>query len=129
MAPCSVKDVDQHKFVVAFAAFLKKSGKLPVPEWVDLVKDGRAKQLAPFDEDWFYTRTASIARHIYLRSPVGVGALTVIYGQLKNAGSRPNHVARSSSSIARKALQALEKLKLVEKDPNGGRRLTSQVNC
>ena len=54
---------------------------MPVPEWVDLVKDGRAKQLAPFDEDWFYTRTASIARHIYLRSPVGVGALTVIYGR------------------------------------------------
>ena len=28
--------------------------------------------------------------------------------------------------MARKALQALEGLKLVEKDPNGGRRLTSQ---
>ncbi len=49
--------------------------------------------------------------------------------ECKNAGSRPNHCAKSSGSIARKALQALEKLKLVEKDPNGGRILTSQVHC
>ena len=28
--------------------------------------------------------------------------------------------------MARKALQNLEQLKLVEKDPNGGRRLSSQ---
>ncbi len=53
---------------------------MPVPEWVDLVKDGRAKQLAPFDEDWFFVRTASIARNIYMRSPVGVTALTTVYG-------------------------------------------------
>ena len=30
------------------------------------------------------------------------------------------------TGVARKALQALEGLKLAEKDPNGGRRLTSQ---
>merc|ERR1712241_843678 len=31
-----------------------------------------------------------------------------------------------AGGVARKALQALEGLKLAEKDPNGGRRLTSQ---
>jgi len=126
MSPCSVKDVDQAKFVIAFAAFLKKSGKLAVPEWVDLVKDGPTRELAPESEDWFYTRTASIARHLYMRSPVGIGSIRKIYGGKKNRGSAPSHWGRASSSIARKAVQALEKMKLVEKDANGGRKLTGQ---
>jgi hypothetical protein len=45
----------------------------------------------------------------------------------KNNGCSPSHWSAGSGSIARKGLQALEKLKLVEKDSNGGRRLTSQV--
>jgi len=126
MPPVSVKDVDQQKFVTAFAAFLKKSGKMPVPEWVDLVKTAIAKELAPYDEDWFYIRTASVARHIYIRSPVGVATVQKIYGVRKNNGSSPSHWSRSSGSVARKALQALEKMKLIEKDPNGGRRMTGQ---
>ena len=44
----------------------------------------------------------------------------------RNNGSCPSHWRRGSGSIARKGLQALERLKLVEKDANGGRRLTSQ---
>ena len=75
-----VKDVDQQQFTVALAAFLKKSGKVKLPEWVDLVKTNVAKELAPYDEDWYYTRLASMARHIYVRSPVGVATMTKIYG-------------------------------------------------
>merc|ERR1711974_206834 len=70
-APASVKDVDQQKFVVALSAFLKKSGKVKIPEWADIVKTSVAKELAPYDEDWYYTRCASVARHLYVRSPVG----------------------------------------------------------
>ncbi len=44
----------------------------------------------------------------------------------KNNGVRPSHFCGSSGNIARKVLQALEAIKLVEKDTNGGRRLTSQ---
>ena len=129
---------------------LFRSGKVKLPEWVDLVKTNVAKELAPFDEDWYYTRIASIARHIYVRSPVGVTTVCKIYGGKKtrflfylnfffkmemnnrfisvrrNNGSAPSHWRAGSGSIGRKALQALEQLKLVEKDPNGGRRLTSQ---
>jgi len=39
-----------------------------VPDWVDVVKTNVAKELAPYDEDWFYVRTAGIARHLYIRS-------------------------------------------------------------
>merc|ERR1712122_425820 len=103
------------KFTVALAAFLKKSGKVKLPEWVDMVKTNVAKELAPYDEDWYY-----------VRSPVGVTTACKIYGVRRNNGSSPSHWRAGSGSIARKALQNLEALKLVEKDPNGGRKMSSQ---
>merc|ERR1712168_685439 len=118
MPGISVKDVNQHDFVRALANHLKKSGKLKVPDWVDVVKTAIHKELAPYDEDWWYIRTASVARHLYMRHPVGVGALC------KNYGTAPSHFSKGSASIARKALQGLESVKMVEKDPSGGRRLT-----
>uniref|UniRef100_A0A2R9C8C6 40S ribosomal protein S19 n=1 Tax=Pan paniscus TaxID=9597 RepID=A0A2R9C8C6_PANPA len=54
-----VNHVNQRDFVRALAAFLKKSGKLKVPEWVDTVKLAKHKELAPYVENWFYTRAGS----------------------------------------------------------------------
>ena len=48
----SVKDVDQQKFVVGFADFLKKSGKMSVPEWADLIKLSRFNEQGPHNPDW-----------------------------------------------------------------------------
>merc|ERR1711890_12494 len=121
-----VKDVNQTRFVKVLAAFFKKSGKVKVPELVDLWKTATFKTLAPTDDDWFYTRLASMARHLYIRNPAGVNAITRIYGGRKRNGPKPSHYCTGSPGLARRALQTLEKLKLVEKDPNGGRRLTSQ---
>ncbi|XP_065218980.1 small ribosomal subunit protein eS19-like [Planococcus citri] len=123
----TLKDVDQHKFVRAFSAFLKKTGKVEVPDWVDLVKSAKFKELAPYDPDWFYTRCAATVRHIYFRAPVGVGTVTKIFGGRKRNGTRPSHYCKSSGSVARRTLKALENLKLIEKVPEGtGRRLTAQ---
>lgn len=69
--PTSIKDVDQSAAVVKIAEFLKKSGKVTVPEWADLVKLARFKELAPIDPDWYFVRTASIARRLYIRQPAG----------------------------------------------------------
>merc|ERR1711915_647240 len=122
----SVKDVNQHEFVKALANHLKKSGKLKIPDWVDIVKTGRRAELSPYDEDWYYTRAASVARHLYMRAPVGVGALCKIYGGRCRYGTVPSHFTKGSSSVARKVLQSLESMKMVEKDQNsGGRRLSS----
>ena len=38
MPSVSVKDVSQQDFTVALAAHFKKSGKMKIPEWVDLIK-------------------------------------------------------------------------------------------
>ncbi|XP_005062728.2 PREDICTED: 40S ribosomal protein S19-like [Ficedula albicollis] len=34
----------------------RRSGKLKVPDWADTVKLAKHKELAPYDENWFYTR-------------------------------------------------------------------------
>ena len=122
----SVKDVDQQEVVKHIAQFLKKSGKVKVPEWSDLVKLGTFKQLAPVDPDWYFIRTASIARRLYVRSPVGVGNLRVVYGGQNGRGVRPNHFAKGSGSVIRKALQTLEALKWVEKHSDGKGRVLSK---
>jgi small subunit ribosomal protein S19e len=126
MTGATLRDVDAHKFIKAYAAHLKRAGKLEVPSWIDLVKTSTAKELAPSDPDWFYVRVASIARHIYLRPGVGVGALRLVYGGRKNNGCRPSHHSDASGSINRKALQALEKLRILQKDAKGGRRISSE---
>ncbi|MEJ1285310.1 doublesex and mab-3 related transcription factor like family C2 [Cricetulus griseus] len=69
---------------------------------------------------------ASTARHLYLRGGAGVGSMTKIYGGRQRNGVRPSHFSRGSKSVARRVLQALEGLKMVEKDQDGGRKLTPQ---
>ncbi|KAG7173458.1 40S ribosomal protein S19-like [Homarus americanus] len=138
MPSVSVKDVNQqaivclsHKSIylsvsISDLSLYFRSGKVKVPDWADLVKTAKFKELAPYDDDWFYTRVAAVARHIYLRSPVGVGSVQKVFGARQSRGTAPSHFCKSSGAVARKALQTLETLKLVEKAPSGGRRLTSQ---
>merc|ERR1711957_843535 len=76
----TVKDVAAQDFVIAYAAHLKRIGKIEVPKWADLVKTAAFKELAPYDQDWYYIRAAAIARRVYLRGDVGVGAFKKIFG-------------------------------------------------
>ncbi|KAG0500742.1 hypothetical protein HPP92_000814 [Vanilla planifolia] len=122
----TLKDVSPHEFVKAYAAHLKRSGKIELPEWTDIVKTGLFKELAPYDPDWYYIRAASMARKIYLRQGIGVGRFQRIYGGRKRNGSRPTHFCKSSGAIARHILQQLQKMNIIEPDEKGGRKITSQ---
>lgn len=125
MPGITVKDVPAQKFIDAYAAFLQRQGKLEIPGWVELVKTSAGNELPPQDaEGWFYKRSASIARHIYIRKDVGVGRLNKVYGGAINRGSRPCHHKDASGSVNRKVVQALEKLGLLEQTENGGRRIS-----
>ncbi|XP_014446762.1 40S ribosomal protein S19-like [Tupaia chinensis] len=119
-----VKDVNQQEFIRALAAFLKK--KLKVPEWVDTVKLAKHKELTSYDENWFYTRAASTAQHLYLWGGAGVGSMAKIFGGRQRNGVMPSHFSQGCKSVVLRVLQALEGLKMVEKDQDGGRKLTSQ---
>jgi len=123
----TVKDVAAHDFVIAYAAHLKRIGKIEVPKWADLVKTATHKELAPYDPDWYYIRAAAIARRVYLRAGTGVGAFKKVFGGRVMRGTRPERFGTSSGSIARHILKELETLKIVEKVPGGkGRRVTAQ---
>ncbi|KAI0600475.1 40S ribosomal protein S19 [Biscogniauxia sp. FL1348] len=122
-----VRDVEAQDFIRAYAAFLKRQGKLAVPGWVDTVKTGPGKELPPQDQDWFYVRAAAIARHIYMRKTVGVGRLSRVHGGAKNRGVRPSKHVDASKGVDRRAIQGLEKLGILELDEEkGGRRITQQ---
>jgi small subunit ribosomal protein S19e len=92
------------------------------------VKTAAFKELAPYDPDWLYTRAAAIARRVYIRPNVGVGALKKIFGGAKRFGGRPNHFALGAGKIDRHILQQFSKLGLMEesKASKGGRVLTSK---
>ncbi|CBY09040.1 unnamed protein product [Oikopleura dioica] len=124
MPSICVKDVDQQEFVKAFSVFLKNSGKVKVPEWADIVKTATHKELAPYDPDWFYVRCASLARHLYMRGNAGVGAFRKVYGGSRHRGVAPNHFHVANGNLIRKALQALEACKILEKSNFRGRVIT-----
>jgi len=116
----TVKDVSAHDFVKACSVWLKKSGKIKLPEYVDYVKTSKHNELAPYDRDWYYVRAASVVRHIYLRPGVGVGALQKVYGGRKRRGTAPCVYVKAHASIHRHVLQQLERMKLIEQDQENG---------
>ncbi|MCJ1271683.1 40S ribosomal protein S19 [Lobaria immixta] len=94
---------------------------------LELLTQGRGTVVGPKKRSCrqFYTRAASVARHVYLRKTVGVGRLRKVHGSTKNRGSRPSHHVDASGSVDRKVMQALEKIGVLEQDEEkGGRRIT-----
>eukprot|EP01089_Gocevia_fonbrunei_P022313 TRINITY_DN898_c0_g2_i1.p1 TRINITY_DN898_c0_g2~~TRINITY_DN898_c0_g2_i1.p1 ORF type:complete len:152 (+),score=40.43 TRINITY_DN898_c0_g2_i1:106-561(+) len=122
----TVKDVPAQAFITAYALHLKRSGQITVPKWADIVKTGCNKELAPYDPDWFYVRTAAIARKLYLRPGLGVGSLKRIYGGAKRRGPQPSTFQTASGSVIRAAVHELEKIKILEKNTSGGRKISVQ---
>eukprot|EP01004_Peranema_trichophorum_P010441 NODE_9237_length_609_cov_408.450617_g8605_i0.p1 GENE.NODE_9237_length_609_cov_408.450617_g8605_i0~~NODE_9237_length_609_cov_408.450617_g8605_i0.p1 ORF type:complete len:157 (+),score=35.03 NODE_9237_length_609_cov_408.450617_g8605_i0:68-538(+) len=121
-----VKDVDANRFIRTYAAYLKKAGKLEIPAYVDVVKLSSANELAPLNPDWFYIRTAAIARRVYLYPGVGVGMLARQFGTGIRRGSRPVRHQPANKGNIRHSLQQLEKLNIIEHTPDGGRKITKK---
>jgi ribosomal protein S19E (S16A) len=56
MPAVTVRDIKPADFIEAYAAHLKTKDNFEVPKWADIVKTGFAKEMAPYDPDWYYTR-------------------------------------------------------------------------
>ena len=67
---------------------------------------------------------ASMARKIYLRQGTGVGALRKRYGGAYRRGARPEHHSDAAGGIIRTILTTLDTLKITEKCPKGGRKVS-----
>merc|ERR1719191_2657368 len=122
----TVKDVEADKFITAFSQHLKRQGRFEIPKWADIVKTGVAKELAPYDPDWLYVRTASMVRKIYIRGGTGTGGFRKVYGTQMRRGVCTKVFSKGSGKILRYCLQQLEEMGLVEQDENGGRKITKE---
>ncbi len=95
-----------------------RTGKIRVPDWVDIVKLSTANEQAPYDPDWFYIRCAAVLRHLYLR-PTGMTGLSKAFGRAKRNGVSPRHHVRATKAILRRCLHEVENMGLCEKRPDG----------
>ncbi|MBT6690241.1 40S ribosomal protein S19 [archaeon] len=114
------------KYIPALAEALKKIPEFEVPEWAMYVKSGPSRARPPVDEDFWFTRAASILRQLYIHGVVGVGKLRTRYGSKKDRGGKPDHFFKAGGKIIRVILQQAEAAGLVEKvlRMQHGRRLT-----
>src|SRR3989338_9292388 len=100
-------DVSPNELIKKAAEGLKKDIKMP--EWAAFGKTGVYKERVPDSKDWWYHRAASILRKLYVKSPLGVNKLSVLYGGKKNRGVKPEAFYRGSRKVIRVVLQQLEK--------------------
>lgn len=121
----SAKEISAQGLIDGMASEIKKNPEMAMPEWANFVKTGAHAQRKPQNPDWWYIRSASLVRKLYIEGNLGVGALRSWYGGAKNRGSRPERHTKASGHIIRTIFQQLEKAGLVKKEKTG-RVLTPQ---
>ena len=126
----TVFDVNPHTLIGKLKDELKKVEQVKPPEWAKFVKSGASKVKPPEQEDFWYTRAASILRQIYVQGkPIGVQRLRVKFGSKIRKKSKPKHFARGSGKIIRNILQQLEAAGFIQKttiNTHKGRVLTKK---
>ncbi|MDD3976890.1 30S ribosomal protein S19e [Methanomicrobium antiquum] len=115
----TVYDIPPDVLIAKVAGELKQLDSIKAPVWAEFAKTGVHKQMPPKEEDWWYTRAASVMRRVYIDGPVGVQRLRSFYGGKKNRGTKPNQFKRGSGSVTRKLLQQLESAGYIKNTPEG----------
>ncbi len=116
------QDTDPTLLVEAVAKELSKKQEFKAPEWAPFAKTGAHKERPPAREDWWTVRAAAILRTLATRGPIGVSKLRTKYGGRKRTGHDPSHFAKGSGSVARHALQQLDKAGFSKQDVRNGRK-------
>ncbi|MCX6657000.1 MAG: 30S ribosomal protein S19e [Candidatus Bathyarchaeota archaeon] len=115
-------DVPADVLIGKLSGYIKENIKeVTAPEWAAHVKTGSHVERVPQVPDWWYVRTASLLRKLYMNGPVGVQRLRKEYGGRKRKGDAPAHHRKAGGSIIRTSLQQLEKAGLVDKVDKSGR--------
>ena len=123
----TIYDVDPSELIKKAASSLKNIEHIKESVWAKFVKTGASKERPPIELDWWYARTASVLRKVYILGPIGVNKLRKKYGGKKNRGHKPERSYPGSGNIIRKILQQLEKAELIkyaEKGVHKGRIVT-----
>jgi len=119
----SVFDIPGDKLISSLKEELKKIPQVKPPEWSKFVKTSCAKVKPPENDEFWYIRTASILRQLYIRGkPTGVQRLRTKYGSKKEKGAKPASFQRAGGSIIREILQQLDAAGLTKKVTESGRK-------
>ena len=97
--------------------------KIKKPAYIDFVKSGPGRERVPQDQDFWYFRSASILRQVYINGPIGVSRLRTRYGNRKDHVVHRHHHVKAGGSIIRDSLQELERANFV-KNTKAGRIIT-----
>jgi len=121
------QDVPASLLIGKLAAYLKSNvdGVKP-PEWAPFAKTGTHVQRAPDNPDWWYIRSASLLRKVYVKGPIGIEHLKSNYGGRKDRGFMPEHTRKGGGAIVRNALKQLENSGLVTTVKGRGRTVTPE---
>ena len=119
-------DVPTDRLLPKLAVELKNLKAVAPPPWAEFVKTGVHKQRGPVQPDWWYLRSASVLRKIYLQGNVGIERLSAEYGGKRDRGSAPYHARTGSRSILREIVHQLEKAGLVQPYKTKGRRVSPE---
>ena len=115
-------DVPANVLINRLSGYMKENIREIQPaDWAGFVKTGSHVERVPQNPDWWYVRSASILRKLYMNGPVGVSRLRKEYGGRKRRGVRPAHFAKAGGNILRSILQQLEQAGLAQKDGTKGR--------
>ncbi len=121
----SIKAVDPQKFNISLKEELKKIEEINPPIWSKFVKSGVHKERIPQQDDFWYVRSASILRRLYMDGPIGVERLRSYFGGKQRGGHRPAHFRKASGNSIRKIVQQLEASGLVVRNADkNGRKLS-----
>ena len=120
-------DLTASIFIKRLAQYLKENvDQVQPPPWAATAKTSVHTQQQPEDPDWWFTRSASILRKVYIKGPIGTERLRAEYGGRKKFGMRREHSRKGGGSNIRKILQQLEIAKLIETQKNRGRIVTRE---
>ena len=123
-----IRTIDPAKYNKSLAEALKKIPEFKAPDWAVLVKTGTSKKRPTSEEDFWYQRSASILRQIYIKGIVGVERLRTRYGGKKNRGAKPSEFRKSGGKIIRTIVQQADAAGFTEKakGKKAGRQLTEK---
>jgi len=129
-------DVPASKLIEKLAKYIKENvEEIQPPAWAAVAKTGSHVEKSPQDPNWWYTRSASLLRKVYIHGPIGLESLRADYGGRKGFGVTPNHASKAGGSNIRKILQQLETAGLIQTTrPKGrvmspkGRKLLQEVS-
>lgn len=120
-------DVPADVLINRLSGYMKENFREIQPEeWASYVKTGSHAERVPQNPDWWYVRSASMLRKVYMKGPIGVSKLRKEYGGRKRRGVRPSHFAKAGGNIIRTILQQLEQAGLAQKDGIKGRTVTGK---